>query len=102
MGGDINPCFGIALEPEAAINSLRGSMRANVVTPAAGSQPRFDVRCKIPFLPLTRRVKAEICGNCQLPMPAAEFGFGSNRSQLAVGKGELHLHLAQMNLICYL
>ncbi|KAK9822851.1 hypothetical protein WJX81_003965 [Elliptochloris bilobata] len=63
----------------------------------AGDQ--FDLRQK---LRLTRNLALEVCGAAQLPVPSARYSMGADRTEVSVGDGAFHLHVAQINAILHL
>ena len=44
----------------------------------------------------------QVCGAAQLPVPSARYSMGENRTEVSVGDGAFHLHVAQINAILHL
>lgn len=53
-------------------------------------------------VPLAKRLRLEVCGNVQLPLPAAQYQAGpEGSSTIDLGEGPLALHIAELNPIIY-
>lgn len=44
----------------------------------------------------------QVCGAAQLPVPSARYSMGAERTEVSVGDGAFHLHVAQVNAILHL
>ena len=60
----------------------------------------FDIRTKIP---LSRHVRAEVCGNVTLPMVTPQYTVGASTIDLPWqdSAGAFELHVAEVNAIIY-
>jgi len=58
----------------------------------------FDVRQKVR---VTDHFQAEVCANLAIPLPDSEFRWEAtgDASALSVGRGDVHLHVSQLNAI---
>lgn len=103
MSGLKNPRCLFSFEPSASSRvATKYGADVSVVGPAVGdNQPSFDMRAKVPLL--SKNLKAEVCANCKLPFPAARFSHDAEdgAAELSLGRGSVHLHVAQANLALY-
>ena len=86
LGSNFAPTFGI--------NFLSGNGSRRVMSVGSNS---FDLRTKIP---ISRRVRAEVCGNVKLPMLAPQYSVASNTLSLSED-GMFEIHVAEVNAILY-
>ena len=84
--------------PTIGVNFISGNSRRSNIT-SVGSNS-FDVRTKVP---LSRNIRAEVCGNVRLPMLTPQYTVGANTIDLPWHEevGNFELHLAEVNAIVY-
>jgi len=81
------PSFGFSFSTSS------GNHEATAVAPCS-----FDLRTKIP---ISRRVRSEVCANVGIPMLQPQYSAGGNGSEIAFHDGSFSLHLAEINAIVY-
>jgi len=91
------PYTGGKFAPTVGINLVSGRGKRRIMSVGSNS---FDVRTK---LPISRRLRAEVCGNVKLPTLRPQYTLGSGDALTAFDcEGKFELHLAEVNAIIYL
>jgi len=87
LGGQLD-----ALRPRVTLGVHSGMGNATMV------KNSFDIRQRVR---VTKAVQAEVCANLELPLPDSEIRWDASRPEgaLAVGAGDLHLHVGQVNAV---
>lgn len=82
--------FGFVIEPKAA--EVRG-----IGTTVSSTTKGYDVVAEIP---LSKLLSAEVCGHVSVPLPTAEFtAHTAGGGRLALGRGNVTAHVAQINAV---
>ena len=86
------PYMGVAFHSDSF--QSYGSVQRN--TTENGS---IDIRAKVP---ISKRIRAEICGNVKVPMIVPQYSASTRGSQIALHDDDFAVHIAEVNGILYL
>ena len=83
-------------KPTVGINFTSGRGNRRVTSVGANS---FDVRTKVP---ISRMLRAEVCGNVKLPMLRPQYTVGSSSIESVFDvEGRFEIHVAEVNALLY-
>jgi len=83
-------------KPTVGINFLSGRGNRRVMSVGPNS---FDWRTKVP---ISRRFRAEVCGNVKLPMLRPQYTLGSGDATSVFDvEGRFEVHVAEVNALVY-